>query len=96
VIVTLLPISPGAGVYVNEKGEADTEPGLTEPAPSSVIVALVAVPPNVFPLTVTAVVPHVVPVELVRLSVGPFTHPHTIWNEVPVVMHPTEFLTETV
>lgn len=76
VIVTTFPISPGAGVYVNENGEELTEPGFTEPAPFSVIVALVALPPNLFPLTVKAVVPHVLPLVELKLSVGPLTHPH--------------------
>lgn len=75
-IVTLLPMSPATGVYVNEKGEVLTEPGVTEPAPSSVIVTLVAEPPKVFPLIVTGDVPQVLPAELLRLSVGPLTQPH--------------------
>jgi hypothetical protein len=72
------------------------EPGLTLPAPFSVIVTLVALPPNVLPLTVTGDVPQVLPEVLLRWSVGPFTQPHSIWNDDPVVTQPAAFLTDIV
>lgn len=50
--------------------------GLTVPAPFSVIVTRVALPPNVLPLTVTGVVPHVLPMILPSVTVGEFTQPH--------------------
>jgi hypothetical protein len=45
VIVTDLPASSTAGLYVNEKGDVVAEDGLTVPKPFSVIVTLVAEPP---------------------------------------------------
>jgi len=44
--------------------------GLTVPAPFSVIVTLVALPPKVLPLTVTDAVPHVFPLLLFNVTVG--------------------------
>jgi hypothetical protein len=61
-------------VYVNAKGVIFVETGLTEPAPFWVIVTIVALPPKVFPDTVTGVLPHVFPLVLLRVTVGPFTH----------------------
>jgi len=46
---------------VNEKGDEVEEEGLTDPAPFSVRATLVALPPNVLPVIVTGVVPHVDP-----------------------------------
>ena len=46
-----------------------------------------------FPLTVTGVVPHVLPFMLLSVRVGPFTHPHETENVLPVVVHPEAFLT---
>jgi hypothetical protein len=40
------------------------------PAPSSVIVTFVTIPPNVLFETVTAEVPHVLPVVALRVNVG--------------------------
>ena len=60
VIVTVLPASPAAGVYVKANGDVPEEAGLTDPAPSSVIVTEVAFV-NVFPEIVTGVSPQVLP-----------------------------------
>jgi hypothetical protein len=40
------------------------------PTPSVVIVTLVALPPNVFPVTVTALVPHVLLPALLKVTLG--------------------------
>lgn len=74
VIVTFFPLSPFFGVYVNENGDFVDEAGLTEPAPSSVIVTFFALPPKVLPVTVTAVIPHMLPLVLVSVTVGLFVH----------------------
>jgi hypothetical protein len=74
VIITDFPRSPFFGVYVKLNGDTVDEVGLTDPAPFSVIVTFVALPPKVFPVTATGVVPHVLPVALLRVTVGPFTH----------------------
>jgi hypothetical protein len=93
VMTIVLPESPEAGVYVNEKGVAFDEAGLTEPAPFSVIVTLVALPPNEFPVTVTGKIPHVVPLLVLKVTVGGFRHPQDTWKPEPVVVHPAAFLT---
>jgi len=67
--------------------------GFTVPAPSEVIVTLVAEPPKLFPVTVTAVVPQVLPLALLKVRVGPLIHPHDTWKGVPNVVHPRAFLT---
>jgi hypothetical protein len=87
VIVTIFPASPGAGVYVE---------GVTVPAPFSVMVTSVALPPNVFPLTVTASVEQVDPLREERLTSGLFIHPQLTVKALPVVMHPELFRTDTV
>jgi hypothetical protein len=58
VIITVFPISFELVLYVKLKGDLVAETGLTVPLPSSFIVTDVALPPKVFPLIVTAVVPH--------------------------------------
>lgn len=68
------------------------ETGFTEPAPFSVIVTVVAFE-KVFPLIVTGVVPHVLPLKLFRLSNGPFAQPHETGKVLPVVVQPVAFLT---
>jgi hypothetical protein len=80
---------------VKLKGEVPELPGVTEPAPFSVIVTDVAFV-NVLPLTVTGVIPHVFPPILLRLRAGPFTHPHETEKLVPVVVQPEAFLTVMV
>jgi hypothetical protein len=72
------------------------ETGLTDPEPFSVIVTLVAPPLKVLPLTVTGVVPHVLPLVLLKATAGGFVQPHDTEKLVPVVSHPEEFLTVIV
>ena len=55
---------------MNANGETVADAGFTEPPPFSVIVTLVALPPKVFPETVMAVVPHVLPVADERVRTG--------------------------
>ena len=74
VIMTFFPKSPLLGVYVNENGDFVAEVGLTEPAPFSVIVTWVALPPKKLLDTVTAVVPHVLLLFMLSETVGGFTH----------------------
>jgi hypothetical protein len=94
VIITILPASAAKGVYVKVKGFVLDEVGLTVPAPFSVIETLVALPPNVFPLIVTGVIPQVFPLLLLKVTVGWLTHPQSTWKTAPVVVHPDEFLTD--
>jgi hypothetical protein len=83
-------------VYVNENGEADALAGLTVPAPLSLIVTCVALPPKVLPATVTGVVPQVDPLALLNVTVGPLTHPHDTSKLPPVVVHPAALRTVIV
>ena len=96
VIITVLPASPAAGVYVNANGDVPVEDGLTVPAPFSVIVTFVALPPNVLPLTVTGAVPQVLPLILLNVRDGPFAHPQDTEKLLPVAMHPVALLTVMV
>ena len=66
------------------------------PAPFSVIVTPVALPPKVLPLTVIASVLQVLPDVLLKITVGGFTQPQEISKLLPVVVHPDEFLTVMV
>jgi hypothetical protein len=75
VIMTVFPISLLLGVYINVKGVLFAEAGVTEPLPFSVIVTFVALPPKVLSPTVTGVMPQMLPLLLLSLTVGPFTHP---------------------
>ena len=81
---------------MNEKGDVLAESRLTVPAPFSDVLTLVALPPNVLPLTVMGVVPHVLPLLAASVSVGGFTHPQDTSKLLPVVVHPEEFLTVMV
>jgi hypothetical protein len=83
-------------VYVNENGEAVALPGLTVPAPLSLIVTFVALPPKALLVTVTAVVPQVDPPVLFNVIIGSLTHPHDTSKLPPVVVHPEELRTVTV
>jgi hypothetical protein len=74
IIITFFPISPLFGVYVNENGDVVVEAGLTEPVPLCVNVTLVALPPKVLPVTVKGVMLHVLPLILLRVTFGGFTH----------------------
>ena len=67
--------------------------GFTDPAPSSVIVTAEAVPPKVFPPTVTAVLPHVLPAIALKATSGGLTHAHSISKILPDVMHPAALRT---
>jgi len=80
---------------VKAKGEELAEPGVTVPAPSEVIVTEVAFV-NVFPLTVTGVMPQMLPVRLLSISAGPFAQPQETAKELPIVVHPAAFLTVIV
>jgi hypothetical protein len=94
VIITFLPPSDAAGVYVKEKGDADTDAGVNIPAPSELRVAPVAEPLNVFPVTVTGVVPQVLPVVLLSVRAGGLAQPQETENKDPDVVHPAGFLTD--
>ena len=96
VMITVLPASPAAGVYVNVNGFVPEDTGLTLPMPFSVIVTLVALPPKVLPLIVTGVVPHVLPLMLLSVTAGGLAQPHDTEKLTPVVVHPDEFLTVIV
>ena len=94
VMITVLPSSVAAGVYVNENGDTADDTGFRVPAPFEVIVTLVAEPPKVFPVTVTAVVPQTLPLLLLKVRAGGFMHPQDTVKRVPVVVHPAAFLTD--
>jgi hypothetical protein len=81
VIVIFFPESPLFGVKVNENGDTVAEVGLTEPLPFSVIVTFVAPPPNVFPETVTAVIPQVLPDVDERTNVGHWPNVFNVQNK---------------
>jgi hypothetical protein len=66
------------------------------PDPFVVIVTFVALPPNVLPLTVTGAVPQVLPLILLSVRDGPFTHPQDTEKLLPVVVHPVALLTVIV
>ena len=70
--------------------------GFTVPVPSVVIVTPVASPPKVFPVTVTGVVPHVVPLLPDNVTIGGFKHAHATGKLTPVVVQPDGFITEIV
>lgn len=92
-MITVLPLSPAAGVYVNENGVPVTDDGFTAPAPFSVIVTLVALPPKVFSETVTGIVPHVLPFSALNTRRGGFIHPQETAKMVPTVVQPCIFRT---
>ena len=94
VIITILPPSAASGVYVNANGDVFVDDGFTLPAPFELIVTLVAVPPKLFPVTVTAVVPQVLPLLLLMIRVGGLIQPHDTEKRVPFVVHPKAFLTD--
>jgi len=93
VIVIVLPPSDNAGVYSNENGETAEDEGTRVPAPLCVRVTFVALPPKVLPDMVTGAIPHVLPVRLLSVTVGPLTQPHDTENGTPDLSHPDEFLT---
>jgi len=75
-MIIVLPASATSGVYVNANGLTVDDNGLTVPAPFSVIVTLVALPPKLLPLTVTGRLAHVFPDIELKVTVGGFIHPH--------------------
>ena len=81
---------------MKEKGEVDEDAGVTVPPPFSVIVTFVALPPKVLPLTVTGVIPQVLPEVAPRVNSGGFAQPQLTENSGPMVVHPEEFLTVTL
>jgi len=62
----------------------------------SVIVTLVALPPKVFPLTVTGVTPQVLPEEADRVTIGALVQPQLMEKVVPVAVHPEALRTVIV
>ena len=84
VIVTTLPASAVVGVYVKLNGELVEVLIFNEPAPFSVILTFVALPPNVLLLTVTALLLHVVPLVLDKLTLGGLVHPQLFTVILPV------------
>lgn len=56
------------------KGEVEEVVGVTVPPPFSVMVTLVALPPKVFPLNVTAVMPQVLPEVAASVRRGGLAH----------------------
>jgi hypothetical protein len=92
VIITVLPASAATGVYVNANGDAPAEEEVTEPAPFSVIITEVAFV-NVLPLTIMGVVPHVLPLMLLKEREGAFGQPHDTVKLLPVVVQPAAFFT---
>ena len=81
---------------MKEKGELLAVEGLTVPPPFSVMLTLVALPPNWLLLRVKGPVPQVLPEEPDRLTVGPFTQSQDISKLLPVRVHPDEFRTVMV
>lgn len=81
---------------MNENGFVVDDTGLTVPAPFSVIVTLVALPPKVLPLSVTGVIPHVEPLTALKVTDGGFAHPHDTGKLAPIVVQPEAFFTVIV
>ena len=63
------------------------------PAPSCVMLTVVADPPKVLSLTITDSVPHVLPAVLLRVNAGGSAHTQEMSNELPVVVQASAFLT---
>jgi hypothetical protein len=93
VMVTILPLSPVDGVYVNENGEVVKVVALKDPDPLLLTVTLVALPPKVFPESVNGVVPHVLSLAMVSESFGAFTQPQLTANIPERVVQTCAFLT---
>lgn len=70
--------------------------GFTVPAPFSVIVTLVVLPPKLLVVTVIGAVPQVDPLTLLSVTVGPLTHPHDTSKLFPVAVQLDELITVTV
>jgi hypothetical protein len=82
VIITVLPMSPAAGVYVKAKGDVNDKVGVRVPEPFSDRLTLVALPPKVLPLIVIGLVPQVVPVVLVNEMTGHCPFPSIEINKI--------------
>ena len=78
------------------KGVVTVPAGLTVPAPFSIIVTLVALPPKLLFITVSGAVPHVDPLTLPRVTVGLLTQPHDTSKLVPVAVQFEELITVIV
>ena len=78
------------------KGDAVAVTGATAPPPFSVIVTLVELPPKVLPLTVTAMMPQVLPAVAPRVRSGGLTQPQLTEKMDPVVVQPEELRTVIV
>lgn len=65
---------------------------MTEPAPFSVMVTLVALPPKLLPFTVKGVRPQVLSAVSARVNAGAFIQPHDVANIPVVVTQPAPFL----
>lgn len=96
VMITVLPASAAVGVYVKLNGDAEADAGVTVPPPFSEIVTLVALPPKVFPVTVTAVIPQVLPEFDPRVRSGGLTQPQLTEKSSPAVVQPDELRTVIV
>jgi hypothetical protein len=86
VIVTSLPASPAAGVYVKLNGELLELVIFKLPAPFSLKLTLVALPPNVLPVIVFAVDTHVLPLGELKLTLGGLAHPQLFIVILPVAV----------
>ena len=84
VIVTIL--SPAAGVYVKLNGELVAEVMFSVPFPFSDNPTFVALPPNVLPLMVIGVPMQVLPLVLLKLTVGWLAHPQLLTVILPVAL----------
>jgi hypothetical protein len=84
----VFPASPAAGVYVKLNGELPAVDEDTEPAPSSVIVTDVALPPKVLPLNVIGVTPQVEPDAADNVTVGAFAQPQLTLTDFDGEIHP--------
>ncbi len=78
---------------MKENGEVPEDPGVTLPDPFSVIVTEVALPPKVFPETVTGLIPHILPLVELSKTTGGLTQSHDTGNIPLVVEHPSGFKT---
>ena len=92
-VIVTIPASLAAGAYVKSNGDVPVGDELIEPVPFAVMVTNVALPENVLPLTVTGEVPQVLPLMLLNVSDGPFSHPHDTEKLFPVVVQPEVFIT---
>ncbi len=69
---------------------------MTLPPPLSDSKTVVALPPKVFPLTVTAATPHVLPDEAAKVTSGGLVHPQLMEKVIPVAVHPEALRTVMV